>query len=256
VEGSGIYWGTIQAAEIAPGQTSVDVIAEASVLGPGSNGFLVGEVNQLVDAVPFIASVANTTASSDGSDAEDDESLRERIREAPTRFSVGGPEDAYITLTKDSRADVESVSINSSSPRVIDVYFTVTGGAIPAAETIAEVLAYLSDKYRRPMSDVVQVQAPTPVTYTIDISYYISSADSARAGDIQAAVTEAVVDFVSWQRGAIARDVNPSELVRRVMDAGALRVTVTAPVYAALDYSQLAVLDGEAAVTYSGLAAE
>ena len=67
------------------------------------------------------------------------------------------------------------------------------------------------------------------------------------------AVAKAVDEFIVWQRGAIGRDVNPSELIRRVVDAGALRLTVTAPAYAALDYSQLAVRDGMLAVTFGGL---
>jgi phage-related baseplate assembly protein len=253
VAASGVYWATIESVEIAAGATYADVIAEATVAGPSANGYLVGEINALVDPVAFVATVANTSASSDGSEAEDDESMRERIREAPTRFSVAGPEDAYITLTKDSRADVDSVSINSPSPRVIDVYFTLTGGALPAAETVAEVLAYLSDRYRRPMSDVVQVHAPTATTYAVDITYYISNADAARSAEIQVAVTAAVADYVAWQRAQIGRDVNPSELVRRVQQAGALRVDVTAPAYAELDYAHLAVLDGDAVVTVGGL---
>jgi phage-related baseplate assembly protein len=253
VQGSGIYFATIEAAEIAAGNTYVDVVAEATDAGPAANGYLIGEIDTLVDAVPFIAAVANTTPSSDGSGAEDDDSLRERIREAPTRFSVAGPEDAYITLTKDARADIASVKINSPTPRVIDIYFTLTGGAIPAAETIAEVNDYLNDKYRRPMSDVVQVHAPTPVNYTINITYYVSKRDSARAGEIQTAVTQAVADYVLWQKSEIGRDVNPSELIRKVMDAGALRVAVTAPVYAELTFSQLATLSGAAAVNYGGL---
>lgn len=253
VAGSGHYFATIEAAEIAAGETYVDVIAEATIAGTELNGYLVGELDTLVDAVPFIESVTNTSASSDGSVAEGDESLRERIREAPTRFSVGGPEDAYITLTKDARADVESVTVNSPDPREIDIYFTLTGGAIPAAETITEVQAYLSDKYRRPMSDVVTVQAPDQVTYTVELTYYINTADSARAADIQAAIADAVDDYIAWQRAQIGRDVNPSELVKRVMDAGALRVTVTTPVYAELDYSELAVIDGTPTLTYGGL---
>jgi phage-related baseplate assembly protein len=253
VQGSGVYWATIEADEISVGDTYVDIIAEASVAGTSANGYLIGEIDTLVDSIPFVTAVENLTASSDGSEAEDDDSLRERIREAPTRFSVAGPEDAYITLAKDARADVESVTINSPDPREIDVYFTLTGGAIPAPETIAEVLAYLSDKYRRPMSDVVRVNAPSEVDYTIELTYYIQNADSARAAQIQADVAAAVDAYVLWQRSAIGRDVNPSELIRRVMDAGALRVDITAPAYAELDYSELAVLDGAADITYGGL---
>ncbi|MCE5315155.1 MAG: baseplate J/gp47 family protein [Armatimonadota bacterium] len=253
VQSSGIYWATIETVEIPVGDTYIDVIGEASEPGPGANGYLTGEINTLVDSIAFVTSVTNLTASSDGSEAEDDASLRERIREAPTRFSVGGPEDAYVTLTKDARADVESVSINSPDPRVIDIYFTLTGGAIPASETIDEVEAYLNDKYRRPMSDVVNVDAPTPVNYTISLTYYIRNADSARAAQIQADIATAVDSYVLWQRSAIGRDVNPSELIRRVMDAGALRVTVTNPAYDELTFSELAVLSGTATLTNGGL---
>jgi phage-related baseplate assembly protein len=253
VQGSGKLFSTIEAVEIPAGDTSIDVIAEASELGTACNGYLVGEINTLVDSIPFITAVTNISPSSDGSEKEDLASLKERIREAPTRFSVGGPEDAYKTLTKDARADVESVEINSPSPRVIDIYFTLTGGAIPASETIAEVLAYLNGKYRRPMSDLVQVHAPTPVEYTIEFSYTIATADAARAADIQAAVLEAVNDYIVWQKAVIGRDVNQSELNRRIMNAGALRVTMVTPVYAELDYSEIAVLNGAAVINYGGL---
>lgn len=254
--GSGVYFATIETVEIPAGQISVDVIGEATVVGPSANGYLANELTELVDIVPFIATVTNTTATSDGSEAEDDASLRERIREAPAGFSVAGPKDAYIYQTKAARADVDSVTVHSPTPCVIDVYFTLTAGAIPAAETIAEVQAYLSDEYRRPLGDQVTVHAPTPVNYTIELTYYIASRDSARVAAIEAAVILAVADYVAWQRAQIGRDVNPSELIKRVMDAGALRVTVTSPAYAAADYSELAVLSGEAVVTNGGVVDE
>jgi phage-related baseplate assembly protein len=111
VSGSGIYFATEAAAEIPAGQTSVDVSAAASVAGSTGNGFLAGEITTLVDVVPYITAFTNTTASTGGSEVEDDDSLRERIREAPTRFSVAGPEDAYIALTKSAWTSIESVAI-------------------------------------------------------------------------------------------------------------------------------------------------
>ena len=52
---------------------------------------------------------------------------------------------------------------------------------------------------------------------------------------------EAVNAFVLWQKSKLGRDVNPSELIRRIMDAGAKRVVVTAPEYAAVSVTQVAV---------------
>ena len=44
-----------------------------------------------------------------------------------------------------------------------------------------------------------------------------------------------------WQKSKLGRDVNPSELIRRIMDAGAKRVVVTAPAYAVVSETQVAV---------------
>lgn len=253
---SALYFAAIDDVEIPAGDTYVDVIAEATVLGPTANGMLVGEISELVDQPQWVTGVVNQTPSADGSEAEDDESLRQRIREAPASYSVAGPEDAYKAQARAARADIDDVAVNSPEPRVIDVYFTLTGGVLPAPETIAEVLAYLNGEYRRPMSDLVQVQAPTPVEYTVDISYEIGSADEARAAEIQAAVTAAVTSYISWQRAKIGRDVNPSELHRRVMNAGALNCVVTAPVDAELDYSELAVINGDPTINFGGIVDE
>lgn len=256
VSGSGVNFATNKVAEIPAGSTSVDIIASADVVGESGNGFLPGEITTLVDSIPYVASVYNLTASSDGSEPESDDSLRARIQAAPAAFSTAGPRDAYIAMTRNARADIEDVSVNSPGPRVLDIYFTLTGGAIPAQETIDEVYEYLNDDYRRPMSDVVNVHPPTPTNYNIELTYYISSADSSMLTSIQAAVSAAVDSYIIWQRGAIGRDVNPSKLVQMIMDAGALRVNVTSPVYAAVDYSHLAVVSGNPTVNYGGLVDE
>ncbi|HEY3376572.1 MAG TPA: baseplate J/gp47 family protein [Armatimonadota bacterium] len=239
VSGSSIYFATETAAEIPSGESHVDVIAAANVTGITGNGYLPGEINSLVDTPPFISSVSNVTPSADGSTDEDDESLRERIREAPTRFSVAGPEDAYITQTKDSRADIASVAVESPAPREINVYFTLTGGVIPAPETLSEVSEYLNDRYRRPMSDLVRVLAPHEVGYSIDLTYYILRAHAAQAGSIQDAVNRAVADWISWQRAQLGRDINPSELVHRIISAGAKRVDLRAPEYTVMPPSAI-----------------
>ena len=69
---------------------------------------------------------------------------------------------------------------------------------------------------------------------------------------IQAEVAKAVDNYKTWQR-AIGRDINPSQLVRMVMDAGAKRVTVTAPEYTAVDATKVSALQGDAVINYGGL---
>jgi phage-related baseplate assembly protein len=138
----------------------------------------------------------------------------------------------------------------------VNVYFTQIGGVLPTADTVAGVQSYVADPARRAMSDLVTVAAPTPATFTVDLTYFIADDDSARATEIQAAVTDAVTAWISWQRAQIGRDINPSELIRRVMNAGAYRVQVASPTYQQLTMAQLAVLSGSARVVYGGIADE
>ena len=71
-------------------------------------------------------------------------------------------------------------------------------------------------------------------------------------GSSRGAVAHAVADYQTWQR-AIGRDINPSQLVHMVMDAGAKRVTVTAPTYTAVDATKVSALQGDAVISYGGL---
>ncbi|MNP79071.1 hypothetical protein D3C76_1768200 [compost metagenome] len=61
-----------------------------------------------------------------------------------------------------------------------------------------------------------------------------------------------MASYQLWQRSKLGRDINPSELIARVMAAGALRVNVTAPVYTALTATQVA-QQGATTLTYGGL---
>ena len=91
----GRYFNTLDYAEIPPGATYVDTIVQAEEAGAESSGILAGEINILVDPIPYIASVSNVDESTGGLDVEDDDSLTERAYLAPSRFSCAGPRDAY-----------------------------------------------------------------------------------------------------------------------------------------------------------------
>ena len=99
---------------------------------------------------------------------------------------------------------------------------------------------------------VIETKRMTNPHIHVNLTYYINRSDSARAVAIQAAVAQAVEEYKTWQR-TIGRDVNPSQLAAMVMEAGAKRVTVTAPTFAAVAATKVAALTGSATVTYGGL---
>lgn len=247
---AGVYFLTSSYVEIPAGETSVNVQAVAVDAGAVSNDLPVGSVNQIVDPVPYIYEVKNITTSTGGADEESDDKLTERVFLYPASFSTAGAEAAYIYWAKTFRADVSDVNAYSPEAGKVTVLFMLNSGT-PNAEDVAGMMEHLSARTVRPLTDQVTVQAPAPVNYNINLTYYIDSEDSAKAISIQTAVTQAVAEYKAWQR-IIGRDINPSQLIRKIMDAGAKRVAVTAPVYTKVDSTSIATL-GTETVTYGGL---
>lgn len=241
------------ATPIPAGSLTVDVLAECTATGNAGNGLAPGEVSTIVDPVPYITSAVNQNTTEGGADVENDESLAERVYLAPGAYSTAGPEDGYLYHAKKYNAAIgDVVATSDHEAGQVDIVFIMADGSKPGAAMISGLQAYLSGKTIRPMTDKLTVKAPEEVTYSINLTYYINRSDSARAVAIQAAVAQAVEEYKTWQR-TIGRDVNPSQLAAMVMEAGAKRVTVTAPTFAAVAATKVAALTGSATVTYGGL---
>lgn len=194
----------------------------------------------------------NTTLSEGGADVESDEDLRERIWIAPESYSCAGSEGAYIFHTKSASALISDVAIHSPQPGYVDVYVMLKDGSIPSTEMLNKIANRLNGKKVRPLTDTVTVKAPTTFYYDINLEYYISDDDSAQASQIIRAVNQAVDDFIKWQSEGLGRDLNPSELIKRVMAAGVKRVNVISPVFTPLDNFSAALVRNKT-LNYEGL---
>lgn len=229
--GDGAFFALAEPYYLSANETSILVKAvctEASVKG---NGYPIGSITTLVDPIPYIASVTNTTISEGGADVETDDAFRERIREAPESFSCAGAEGAYEFFTKKASALISSVKVVSPKPGDVVVYPGLVSGEIAKAEILTLVETALTDKKVRPLTDNVSVKAPIAKNYSINLQYYIDSDNAYYADTIKARVDEAVTDYTKWQSGKVGRDIIPSELIRRIMEAGAKRVTVNSPIF-------------------------
>jgi len=247
-----LFFATVQEAKVRAGQTYVDVQAECEIPGTIGNGFAPGQINKLVDVLPYISRVENITMSLYGTDEEDDERFRERIRLSIERFSNAGSREAYIFHTKTAHQDIEDVEVFSPAPGQVKVLFLTKGGQIPNQDMLNLVQSYLSDEKVRPLTDQVFVEAPQVVNYQVNLTYYIHRKDEARVSEISARVYQAVQEFISWTGSKIGRDILPEELIARVKEAGAYRVVVQSPVYTQVARDQVAkgVIE---AITYGGL---
>lgn len=249
---SQIFFSTTAAAEIAVGQTYVDVAAECLTAGIAGNSVGVGYIVQLVDLIPYVGGVTNTVDTTGGADAETDEDLRVRIREAPERFSVAGPVGAYRYYAISAHPLVVDVDIYSPEPGEVEIRPLLANGEIPGQPILDAVYAACNADDIRPLTDFVTVLAPTAISYDVEIEYWIDVNNSSLVSTIQANVTAAVNEYITWQKTALGRDLNPSELIKRVMATGVKRVNVISPVFTVAPRGQVAIAD-TTTITYRGL---
>ena len=250
--GDNLYFAVDETVEIPVGDMYVDASCTCTTAGSAGNGLIAGTVATLVNAIPYVDSVANTDVTSGGADVESDEDFADRIYIAPSGYSVAGPEYAYKFHTQSYSSSIGDVEVTSPRACEVEVRFLLTDGSIPTQTLLDGVEAHLSADDIRPLTDQLSVLAPTIQTFDIVFSYFINSSDADKAATIQAAVASAVEEYIKWQTYTIGRDINPSMLTKLVVAAGAKRVEVTSPSFTPVPNGYVAQVD-ERTVTYGGL---
>lgn len=250
--GDGVYFATTKYEEIKIGNTFVDIPAVCTTTGAGTNNYDIGDISTIVDLIAFIDGARNVTKPENGADIETDESLRQRIYIAPASYSTAGSVDSYEYFARQYSADITNVRITSPSPGVVEIRYLLRGGVIPEAESIKGLKEYLSGSDIRPLTDKVEVMAPAQVKYTLNLTYYINSSDQSRANTIQGKVTEAINEYITWQRSEIGRDINPDVLKQKIIEAGAKRADIISPIFTVVDSNSVAGVETQT-VTYGGL---
>ncbi|MGO4540384.1 baseplate assembly protein [Paenibacillus sp. 2TAB19] len=246
------YFATSSLVQIVPGSMTADVLALCTEAGTLGNGYVSGQINQIVDPIAYVASVTNLSGSSGGADIEDDDAYRERIRSAPESFSVAGPSGAYKYWAQSASSSIVDVAVHSPAPCEVVVVPLLEGGEIPTQGLLELVDTAVNDRTRRPLSDLVTVEAPSAVQFDITLTYWITQERIGETAIIQAQVAAAIDGYVLWQKSKLGRNINPSELTMRIMQAGAHRVNITSPAFADVDYNEVAIADVITA-TYGGL---
>ena len=250
--GDNVNFALDEAIVFASGETSATVKATCLEVGEIGNGYAAGELNKIVDPQPFLASIENLTESEGGADVEDDESLRERIHQAPEKFSNAGSKGAYEYWAKTASVLISDVYVVSENPGEVDVYVLLNGGEIPDEEMLNTVAETLNDKNIRPLTDLVNVKPPNILYYDIELRYYISRSDAISAVTIQQRCESAVEEYVAWQKAKLGRDINHTELYYKLRAAGAKRAIILAPEFNEVADNAVAIAQN-ITVTYGGI---
>lgn len=232
---------------IPSGERTGSVHASCTEAGTIGNGFVPGQITNIVTPMAYLESASNTSTSVGGGEVEDDADYAERIKLRPDSFSVAGPGRAYYYYAKSYSSSIIDVVVNTPSAGQVDVYALLEGGELPTSGFLEGLLEFLSEETIRPLTDFVQTKSPTAVSYEIQVDYWVNKSDSTRFDAIQTAVTEAVESYRLWQQSKIGRDISQDELITRVIQAGASLIdhtTLKPSQFQALTIDQVAQCSG------------
>ncbi|MEM5854046.1 MAG: baseplate J/gp47 family protein [Candidatus Aenigmatarchaeota archaeon] len=247
-----VTFATTKTAVIIPGATYIDVPAEALEPGTTGNGYLQGQVNVLIDVLPFITKVENITITYGGADLEDDEHLRERIRLAPESFSNAGSKGAYIFWAKTAHQDINDVTVYSPSPGQVIVTVLMKDGEIPSEEILQEVKKTLNHEKVRPLTDQIFVRAPGVVTYRIKGQYWLYRSYSALLDSVKKRIELEINKFVKTQDSKLGRDIVPEQIIEVIQSIqGVYRVVLEEPSYRTLEIFEVSKCE-EVSLNFAG----
>mgnify|MGYP001142559742 CR=1 FL=1 len=249
----GVYFSTVETLEISAGDLKGEVNAECKETGTKGNGYKCGVLRTMVDPVPYVSEVENITVSGGGADVESDANLAKRIYLAPSSWSTAGPDDAYEYWVRTFDTAIYDVLVDSEIPGEVDIYFIMQDGQMPDTVLIEEMERYLKNEEIRPLTDKVIARAPDINEYEIDFVYYINRSDRARISVINEQVQTAVKDYVRWQKEKIGRDINPDQLRKMVVSAGAKRLEIRSPDFSKVPRNSVVLLRKDAVVVYGGV---
>jgi phage-related baseplate assembly protein len=228
-----IIFKTLDKCVIAAGTLSTTVEAECTIGGATANGVPVGAITTMIDNVPGVTGVTNTSATNggddgepypydadahpDGDDGAGDNRYRERIRIANAAYSTAGSENGYIYWAKTASADITDVKVmNDLAAGTIELVVMTKDGT-PSADILEKVKEICSAKDVRPMNDIVTVSAPQLSTDDIEIEYTIMDGDQSQALVDITGEGGAIDRFTEYTAARLGRDINPDLLHTEIM---------------------------------------
>lgn len=221
---------------IPAGSMSVDVQAECENLGTIGNGYLSGEINNLISPIGYIENSENISITGGGADEESDEALRQRIKSAPEQFSNAGSKGAYKFFATSSHPDIVDVAVLSPTPGVVKIY-PLTKSGNPSQAILDTVDEALNDDKIRPLTDNIIVESPQKVDFTItaDITLY-SFADST---SVLSQINLKINSYISDMKSKLGKDIVPSQIITIINSVyGVYKVVLISPIYTQLqDYN-------------------
>jgi phage-related baseplate assembly protein len=241
-DAGGVITFAVAADTTAPaGAESLEVWGLAVEAGTAANGLTAGQLAVLIDPLSVPATVANASTSYGGTEAEQNERFRDRVRLAAERPACGSLA-AYRYHAMTARSDLVDVGVTSDQPGQVRVSALAADGIVDAG--LLDVLrAQLNRADVRPLTDQVIVVAAERVGFSIAARLWMLS--GASAVDAQAQARQRLQDWAGQQRRRLGRDLVPAQLVQLLQSVqGVYRVEIDSPGLRELSEHQWADCEG------------
>lgn len=206
---------------------STTVTATAQTTGTAGNGYAIGDIELILDPQAYVATCQNLDVTNSGGDEETDDQLRERIKLAPSSFSVAGPTGAYEYWAKTASPTIVDVKCVTTNPGEVTLYILCIGGTLSSGELKNKVLAACSATNIRPQNDTVLPGDPEVIEYSLDVE--ITNYTGAIDTDILSQANSNLEDYVNAGLNKMGVDVIRSQISAKCMIDMVYNVNVVSP---------------------------
>ena len=205
---------------------TVDVMVEAMQPGTEANGYTAGEVNAILDPLPYVSTVANLDVTAGGSDPETGEQLLARLKLAPSQFSSAGSDNSYVFYAYIASPLIIDVQVPSPVPgTVLIIPLTIMDETPP--QILQDVYTACNPENVRPLTDTVIVSAPTPIDYAIEVDVVLF--EDTPAAELQASILTELQNYAKSKRALLGQDIMRSHIIEKSRKERVYDVDVVSP---------------------------
>ena len=214
---------------IETGDLTGMVTATCTVQELESNDYEIGSINLLPFAADY--TVENTAASSGGREVETDDRFRERLLLGYTQFQKAGSLNAYRAMCFDYDVGIIDVGIITdfiNAPGNVYLYPLIHPGAIPSDSLLTGLSIYLKNDSRKPITDIVNVGAPTAYEYAISVN--LTALAGYNTTSIINQVTTNLTNYAARIQKTMGSDIVHTDIIKECKAvAGVYDVTIVTP---------------------------
>jgi phage-related baseplate assembly protein len=215
-----LLWETTEEIALTGYAQEVVTTIQCETAGIAGNGLRSGTEMQFMDGLEGLVSAIIGADASGGTDAEDWEVYRERIRTYGLATVTTGPSGQYESHAKAVSNQIIDVAAKNDGPGEVGIYLILEDGADQAA-IFASVAEELNAYDMRPLTDHVTIYTATEKAYTLKIKVWYGTDET-----LEKPVADVIAEYQEWQDNTIGRTFNPDKLVAMLYQVGCERVQI------------------------------